>query len=58
MMKHILKCRECGKFTMSEECSCGGKALSPRPAKYSPEDKFGSYRRKAKKESLQKEGLL
>lgn len=47
-MKHILKCVECGKYTLNEICSCGGKALSPIPAKYSPQDHYGEYRRKAK----------
>lgn len=49
-MKHILKCLKCGKYTLKEKCSCGGKAVSAKPAKYSPEDKFGKYRRLAKKE--------
>jgi len=44
---------------LSEVCkTCAGKAVSPIPAKYSPEDPYGSYRRKAKKELLKKEGLL
>lgn len=48
-MKRILKCSECGAFTMKQE-HCGKKTLSPKPAKYSPEDKYGKYRRIAKKE--------
>ncbi len=48
-MKKILKCIKCGKYTMKEICSCGEKTISPKPAKYSPEDKFGEYRRLAKK---------
>lgn len=48
-MKHILRCTKCGKYTMKEKCGCGGKAVSQKPAKYSPEDKFGKYRRLAKK---------
>ena len=43
---------------MKEECSCGGKAFSAKPPKYSPEDKYGSYRRTAKKDQTVKEGLL
>ena len=45
MTNEILICEKCGKFTMKESCSCGGKALSARPAKWSPEDKWGEYRR-------------
>lgn len=40
---------------MKEICSCGGTALTTRPPKYSPEDRFADYRRKAKE--LQKQGL-
>ncbi|OIO63550.1 ribosome biogenesis protein [Candidatus Woesearchaeota archaeon CG1_02_47_18] len=48
-MKHILKCSLCGSYTTAEACpKCGGKALSPRPARFSPEDKYGDYRRRAK----------
>lgn len=57
-MKHILKCGECGKYTMNEKCGCGGKAVSVRTAKFNLEDTYGKYRREAKKESLQKEGLI
>lgn len=43
---------------MKEDCDCGGKAVSVRPAKFSLEDPYGQYRRKAKKEFLEKEGLI
>ena len=36
---------------MKEDCSCGSKAVTTRPAKYSPEDKWGKYRRIAKAEA-------
>jgi len=57
-MKHILKCAECGSYTLDEACTCGGKALRPQPPKFSPEDKYGSYRRKVKEPELIKKGLL
>jgi H/ACA ribonucleoprotein complex subunit 3 len=57
-MRHILKCEECGTYTMKETCRCGGKAATIKPPKYSPEDKYASYRRKAKKAMLEKEGVL
>ncbi len=50
MVAHILKCPSCGSYGLSEICSCGEKRLSPKPARFSPEDKYGSYRRAAKKE--------
>ncbi len=43
---------------MNETCKCGGKAVTTKPPKYSPEDKYASYRREAKKDLLEKEGLL
>lgn len=57
-MKELLKCGKCGKYTMKEECACGGKAITPKPAKFSPEDKYGKYRRQAKSGELEKRGLL
>ena len=57
-MRSILKCEDCGKYTMKDVCACGGKALTPKPAKFSIEDKYGSYRRKAKLNVFKKEGLI
>ncbi len=57
-MRHILKCGSCGDYTLNEKCRCGGMAVTPKPAKYAPEDKYGNYRREAKKESLIRRGLL
>jgi H/ACA ribonucleoprotein complex subunit 3 len=58
-MKHIHLCNICSKYTMKEECpSCGGKAVLAKPPKYSPEDKYGKYRRETKEKELQEKGLL
>jgi len=57
-MKHILKCEKCGKYTLKEKCECGGKSFIARPPKYSPEDKYGKYRRQVKKPELEKKGLI
>ncbi len=36
---------------MKEACGkCGSAAITTKPAKYSPEDKWGEYRRMAKKQ--------
>ena len=43
MMK-IFKCSKCGKFTL-EETHCGTKTENPKPARYSPIDKYAKYRR-------------
>ena len=58
MAKHIFRCKKCREYTMKEICSCSGKAISTRPAKYSPEDKYGKYRRETKRENLKKQGML
>ena len=58
-MKHILKCPKCNSYTMKENCSnCKTKALNPKPAKYSPDDKMAKYRRQAKEQELKARGLL
>lgn len=54
-MKHIYFCKKCQVYTMKEICpKCNTKTIQPKPAKFSPEDPYGKYRRKAKKE----QGLL
>jgi len=50
MAKHIMFCKKCKKFTIKDACACGSKTLTTKPAKYSPEDKWGKYRRRSKKE--------
>ena len=57
-MKHILKCTSCGNYALKEKCDCKGLALNPKPPKYSPEDKYSSYRRKAKELQLKEKKLL
>ncbi len=59
MALHILKCPKCKEYSLSENCpKCNKKTSSSIPAKYSPEDSYGKYRRKAKEEDLKKKGLL
>lgn len=48
MSKKILKCQFCNAFTM-KEIHCNKPTINPTPAKYSPEDKYGKYRRQYKK---------
>ncbi|MDD9952793.1 MAG: ribosome biogenesis protein [Candidatus Woesearchaeota archaeon] len=45
---HILKCPSCKEYGLQEACSCGEKRLRVLPPKYSPEDKYGKYRRQYK----------
>jgi len=47
----ISKCEKCNIYTLKQECpKCKTKTISIKPAKFSPEDKYGKYRRKAKHE--------
>jgi len=58
-MKHILKCENCSQYTMEEICpKCKGKTVLAKPAKWSPEDIYGDYRREAKKEILKERGFI
>lgn len=44
------KCPECGRYVLVDECDrCGVSTRSPHPPKFSPEDKYGKYRRRLKK---------
>ena len=51
MRSSILYCRKCNSFTLGFTC-CGIKTTNPLPPKYSPEDKYGKYRRMLKENSL------
>lgn len=57
-MKLIQKCLKCDNYTLKEICpKCQTKTISPKPPKFSPEDKYGEYRRKEKKIILKEKGL-
>ncbi|MCF7866268.1 RNA-protein complex protein Nop10 [Candidatus Woesearchaeota archaeon] len=48
-MTSILKCESCNSYGLSDVCSCGSRRVTVKPAKFSPEDKYGRYRREYKK---------
>ena len=56
-MEEIKLCKECSGFTL-QEMHCNKKTITPAPAKFSVEDKYEDYKRKAKEPELQKRGLL
>jgi H/ACA ribonucleoprotein complex subunit 3 len=46
----LKRCTKCQEYTLQETCPrCGGAAKPNRPAKFSPEDQYGEYRRKLKR---------
>ncbi len=59
MSKHILFCSKCKIYTMKESCpECNSTTIEPKPPKYSPEDKYGEYRRESKNEEYKAKGYL
>ena len=58
MSKQILKCQRCGAYTLNEICKCGGRAVTVRPLRYSPQDPYAEYRRKAKESERRQQGLI
>ncbi|MDR0523219.1 MAG: RNA-protein complex protein Nop10 [Candidatus Methanoplasma sp.] len=47
-MNRMRRCCSCSRYTLGEACPlCGSRAVEPAPAKFSPEDRYGEYRRKA-----------
>jgi len=45
-------CKSCSMYTLKNECpACGITTIMPIPPRYSPEDRYGTYRRRLKKEA-------
>ncbi len=50
-MKSLMRRCSCGRYTLQEACPECGSSVDPLiPPRYSPEDRFGKYRRRAKRE--------
>ncbi|MDG6220554.1 MAG: RNA-protein complex protein Nop10 [Candidatus Thermoplasmatota archaeon] len=48
----MLICPKCEEYTLSTMCpKCKSPTRSPGPSKFSPEDRYGEYRRRLKKEN-------
>ncbi|MHC1567279.1 MAG: RNA-protein complex protein Nop10 [Candidatus Syntropharchaeia archaeon] len=51
MKSKFFKCEVCKEYTLKEICPlCGKKTKNPLPPKFSPEDRYGRYRRMMKYE--------
>ncbi len=49
MKSNILVCPECRRYSMADTCSeCDTKTNTPHPSRFSPEDRYGKYRRELK----------
>jgi H/ACA ribonucleoprotein complex subunit 3 len=52
-MVNLLYCKNCGTYTLDDVCSkCKEKTVNNYPPRYSPQDHYGKYRRKLKKEQI------
>ena len=47
MTESLLRvCRACGRYTLRASCpSCDAATRTPHPARFSPSDRYGKYRR-------------
>lgn len=55
MKFQMRRCNECGEYTLDDICpNCNVKTGVIYPARYSPQDKYGKYRRILKKQQQQK----
>ena len=44
----LRKCRNCNLYTMKETCPhCGAPSVTSIPPRFSPDDRYGEYRRTA-----------
>jgi H/ACA ribonucleoprotein complex subunit 3 len=52
-MKSLLfLCKSCNKYTLNSLCpTCQEETENPAPPRFSPEDKYGKYRRILRKET-------
>jgi H/ACA ribonucleoprotein complex subunit 3 len=50
MKSMMRKCNNCSLYTLKDSCpKCGLITIMPVPARYSPQDNYGEYRRRLKK---------
>ena len=46
MRSSIRRCPACGRYSVKDRCEdCGHDTVTAHPAKYSPDDRYGKYRR-------------
>jgi len=50
-----MKCETCSIYTLKSRCPrCKKETSTPHPPKFSPEDRYGKYRRALKREKFLK----
>lgn len=56
-MNRLKVCKKCRVYTLKDICKvCGETTVSPHPPRFSPQDPYGEYRRKLKREIMKEEG--
>ncbi len=49
-MSNLFYCKKCKVYTLEKKCkSCESKTIIKHPPRYSPQDRYGEYRRKLRK---------
>ena len=57
MKSSIRKCPKCGRYSLEMKCSdCGMDTVTSHPARYSPDDRYGKYRRMSIQEEYGENG--
>jgi H/ACA ribonucleoprotein complex subunit 3 len=47
----LRRCPSCQEYTLGAKCPrCGAQVEVPLPPRYSPDDRYGEYRRRLRKE--------
>ncbi|RZB32856.1 MAG: H/ACA ribonucleoprotein complex subunit 3 [Candidatus Argoarchaeum ethanivorans] len=55
----IRKCVNCECYTLKDACPvCGNQTKNPQPARFSPGDPYGKYRRLIKKQTRKEECII
>lgn len=59
MKARIMKCKSCRIYTMQTKCKiCGKETVEAMPPRFSPQDRYGDYRRKRKLSIFMESGEL
>ncbi|MHC1709987.1 MAG: RNA-protein complex protein Nop10 [Methanomassiliicoccales archaeon] len=52
MKTTLRKCDRCREYTLKDTCPrCGSHTSTPIPPRFSPDDRYGEYRRRARQEN-------
>ncbi len=57
MKTSLRRCAKCGRYTLDGSCpQCRAPTVCPEPVRFSPEDRYGTYRRTAIKQEYGADG--